>query len=243
MTLRVLRTETSRTDTLELAPDGSVTLKVTETDGKVTKVQLSGKGPFGGHPVVVHPSFWTFIREANPFSGAGDLKQHLNDTQSVDAIAKAYANGDVVWLDVASHMVYTLDGQPVPFARSFDYVGSVFTNVHLDLVAAAAYLREHPWTVNKKTLEVTRVPAYNNEFGDLYYLPVTLLMDAGTYAEMWAVAKTDNPTDPVQALRDMQSGTLRSTWKRDWLGIHPYLNEDGRAELEDLQGRLKTVTE
>jgi hypothetical protein len=183
---------------------------------------ISPKAHRDYRPVVVRPEFLEWIKSNNPFchKASTELIPDLKDVLLVDGEA-----WDVVFFNWSGNMLKDRDYKDIPYARSYDYIGSPFHNGAVDLDERfLAWLRNHPWLVSKpEEVEVLDVPYYNSNEEHRQYVHVVLCPDVKTYREMCDYYKKDR--FPSCRVKDAVCGQT-SRWGSDtpdWFGIRPWL--------------------
>lgn len=162
-------------------------------NGKLSSINLQGKGPHGTHPTLVKPSFKEFIKKSNPFhdyKGAAEHYYELGEPlnmQDVD-FDQAVKDGLIYYFYGAGHVLFDTKGNPVPLPHTYGYGMTDFHNRAVDIEKAKKVLEKHPWVLNRDDLQIIDVPYYNAQGYNHKYIAVTILPDAKAFKKMYDMA-------------------------------------------------------
>ena len=212
-------------------------IRSTSISGRKKSISILGKGPLESTPMFVEPTFWSKLELGSPFSDekvfGRDYRAKPTTIEEAGEMLKYAA-----YFDWSGHMLFDAYGRVVPYAQSFDYIGTAFSDRHLaDIEAAMKYLDSHPWVMNRTggpalaagqaQLKIADVPYYNRDAAFRFLNPI-IRPDPTSYAEMFA--------DAVKACEKLAAAypsvTLKNqisahpAYNRDWLGIRPYLKKE-----------------
>lgn len=177
-----------------------------------------------GHfwPNLVLPSFFDYIKKNNPFSPTKDTYVHfLKETDFPN-------NGELIWTSTDDHTLYDSNLEPLPYAKSYDYIGTFFSNKYINFNDDFLnFLREHPWVVNKDTLKIKNIPHYNAENGRDLFVGITVYPDKKTYKEIHEYSKEKSNSKRYVCFSDLIVGSPCYPFADfpDWFGIKPWLKD------------------
>jgi hypothetical protein len=236
MKLKKTKTLTKTIRTFEVHPElTGVTLVVSHENEKLTGVSLDGKGPHGSYPMFMKPGFREIIQKYSPWAQINykyvmdeyriDPKELIKDDYVIDP-------QNFVYVYSSGHVLFDVNGDPIPTPYCFDYIGTPFTNEHCDLEKMLAHLKQHPWVTNADDLYIDEVPYYNNEEGWRQYirgkeLPwVSILPDAASLKEIYQRALEIDEELFSARMKDIILGDAVYNWKttkeKDYLGIRQF---------------------
>lgn len=224
----------------EIDPSSPIRVSRSIINGKEGKFFIYGEGPHKSRITVVKPEFWDYIRTKNPFQER-DARvcwdEYGEGFSTLDEVEQAWKAGNIIYNYSAGHMIFALNGDPIPLALHLDYIRTILSNQYLDLDKALALLKEHPWVVNKNDLEIKDIPYYNAENDRNRTITVNLLPDAATYKRLYQKAVK---------LKGNSFSTLMKDWfgcqiyrNFDPIGLYGCLNERGKKELKETRQRAK----
>lgn len=251
MKLKSTRTITKKIKTYEVHPDiPGVTLVETLENSKRKEVILKGKGPHGSYPMFVKPGFHEFIKKMNPWVGIhgkyGIETFRVYTDEILDGTFEATPE-NFVWCYHSGHLLFDLNGDPIPVPYCFDYIGTPFTNEDCDLPKMLEHLKKHPWVVNREELKIVDVPYYNNEDGWRQYivgekLPwVSVLPDAQSLKEIYLLAVDKDKEYFSSRMKEMVYGGNTYNWPthkdykkgrypvyKDYMELHQFYSPHSR---------------
>lgn len=173
--MKKLRTKTIKKsiETWSLFEGCPVKLRVTKEDDKIKDTRLVGKGPHNSHPMLVNPEFSDILNDRNPWAEFDSKGKYVGyGWKGVEIDLKDVYSGEVevtsenlLFAYTDGHLIFDMEGNPIPRVHTFNYIGSPFSNEYCDLEPMLDYLKSHPWIINPEDLEISSVPYYNNEGG------------------------------------------------------------------------------
>ena len=92
---------------------------------------------------------------------------------------------DIYYLYTEGHILFDINGDPVPTLNKFDYIGTPFHNECLNLRKAIEVLKNHPWVMNKKDLEIKDIPWFNRDEQRSKYIEVHIYPDKESYKKLY----------------------------------------------------------
>jgi hypothetical protein len=202
---------------------------ITRSEGKTSKnvggYYLTGSvRKFGStyRPQFVKPEFFKYIETNHAFSDYKKLSELAIEppSETVDE------NWEIIWFDSSSHTLLDQKHNPLPYAYSYDYIGTPFSNQYVKLDDNFLnFLRNHPWVANKGDIRVLDIPYYNAEPDMDRYVQVMVRPDLETYREMWDYYYKVDKKFPSCRVKDAICGylCLFNPAERDWFGIRPFL--------------------
>lgn len=138
---------------------------VTVTNGKSTtswRLKPGTKAPKRYRPTFVKPEFFEYIKTHHAFDY---YDKHLENL-FVEVTDPDQITEDLVfiWDCDYDHTMMDKDKNFIPYCRTYDYVDAPFHNgeVHLN-EEFIQFLKQHPWVVNKDSLEITDISYYNRD--------------------------------------------------------------------------------
>jgi hypothetical protein len=234
-TEKTVKTVVERYEPWEGAP---IELVKTVVNRGKPKWTLEGRGPLGSRPTLLKSDGRDSLTRTNPFvdykkSPFSDESSDLEEISiDLDALKER-----VVWCYGGGHMIFNLDGTPIPFPHHFDYIGTIFHNGRLKLKKAIEHLRNHPWIINGKDLRIEEIPYYNRDEEHQFFFSPIILPDAKEYARLFEVAKERDPEFPSVRLKEMISSGIYSG--QDPLGLWQFLTDEGRDCLKRHEESMK----
>lgn len=197
--LKLKSTKTKKTVTVTNTYQTKIEgLEVIETiiDKKKPIYSFNGKGPHNSWPTLVKPNFFEFIKENNPWStvknvyGWSEIAYKEKDF-TLELIEKCIQTNLLIFAYTDGHMIFDVKGKIIPYARYYDYIGTVFDNKRADLPKMIDHLKKHSWTINKEELKIHDIPYYNQDEGRTQYIAPKLLPDQKTYQKLYEKVKED----------------------------------------------------
>lgn len=194
---------------------------VTVTNGKSSttwSIKPGTKAPKRYHPRFVKPEFFEYIKTHHAFDS---YDKHLENL-FVDVTDPDQITEDLVfiWDCDYDHTMMDKDKNFIPYCKTYDYAEGPFHNgeVHLN-EEFIQFLKQHPWVVNKDSLEITDIPHYNRDGKRNKTVVVKILPDVDTYNEIMN----------DKTLREDEARVItskRCVWDikcKDYFGIRPFL--------------------
>lgn len=110
----------------------------------------------------------------------------------------------VVVVDYASHMLFDVNGVPLPVGLYYDYSSGMARDGAYDLEKMVPYLTAHPQVhgLQGKPLSIQSVPYYNVSPGCSRFTTFVFAPNQEQMVAMWAKAKELNKRYPSTALRE-----------------------------------------
>ena len=139
---------------------------------------------------------------------------------------------DLVWIYGSGHMLFDKDFRPIATPQMYDYIGTPFTNKTSHLKKLLAYLKEHPWVVNRDELEIVDVPYYNNESGMEQYISspgfngVVILPPADIWGGIYDLSCASKKEFFSTEMKDLLANKSFITKEHDFLGIRQFLRTE-----------------
>lgn len=166
--------------------------------GEVTELQNDA------HYYLVPQDYLAMVQEQG-FSAADSDKEMLNQLASVNnnpmAVPEDWA---VVSMDYGSHMLFDVQGNPLPTGLFYDYSSGLARDGAYFMDKLVPYLQSHPQVhpYRGKPIQCESVPHYNvspgcSKFATFVFAPTFDQMQA-----MWACAKKLNPKYPSTVLHE-----------------------------------------
>lgn len=156
--------------TYEVHPElPGVFLKETRENGKIKEARIfSIGGPHDSSPYFFKPGFLEYIKTQNPWHSKNDEYGITDFEITAEHIIKGeytVSPENFMWAYSEGHLLFDLEGAPIPIPYSYDYIASPFTNEYCDLKELLGHLKSHPWGLERESLVIKDVPYYNNEEG------------------------------------------------------------------------------
>lgn len=215
--------ETSLYEIEGVDPSHAVIETVTVTCGAETstvsniKKTLEGKEYKNYRPLFVNPDFFEVIKTENPFQDRSKAFQGDQTTR------EDLNNLQLVWVYFSDHTLLGSDLTPLPFCRSYNYASTFLSNRYIDLNDKfLEWLRNHPWVVNKKEIQVEEIPYYNQDDDRTSYVPVSIYPDKETYVEVVNYLK-ERPGRYLCLSEVLSGSPCCPKDVPDWFGIRPWL--------------------
>ena len=200
---------------------------------EVYRVSLKDLDPVrnGGHamqPTFVRPEFYEIIKTQNPWADGSEARDAHVSPETYNSVPVAETQWDKDWSVILisgwNHHIMDANKVRLPYARSFDYCNSAFSNDHLRLDRAFInFLKDHPWVVNKDTLRIETMP-YNDDEGSREFVHVVLYPDRETFLKV-VEYHSSMRSNAYYSEADLLCGKAHA-WDRsrpDFMGIGPYL--------------------
>jgi hypothetical protein len=157
-------------------------------DDKLTSIALEGVGPHKAQAVLVKPSFKEFIKTGNPFHDYAEAAKHYYEAKDLEKIDfdKAVKDELVYFFYSSGHVLFDVNGDPVPLPVMLDYISTDFHSRAVDIEKAHKVMKAHKWTL--KISEIEHVPSYNADGYNHRYFSIVLLPDKKTFKKMYEMA-------------------------------------------------------
>jgi hypothetical protein len=166
------------------------------------------------NPTFVLPPFYDYIKKNHAFGVCAEL-----DRLIVECTENLH-DATIVWFCSHDHTLLDQNLEPLPFAITFDYCGTFFSDEFIDFnYMFLDFISNHPWVVNKGDIEVRDIPHYNARDGRDRYVEVVVCPDKETYKEIFDYSKGTRFNIPE--LLSGNPGNPRNV--PDWFGIRPWL--------------------
>jgi hypothetical protein len=194
---------------------------------------IDGKGPHGTALVFVNPEFWEAIKVRNPWMDyyeGEELKYgwdglcHDMGNLNLETIEYLINSRNYIFYYGNGHEMFDHEHKIIPYAKSYDYIGTVLNNGQSNLEDLLEYLKTHDWTVNKEDLKIEEIPYYNHHGGQTKYIPLTLLPPQEVYQEMYEKYSKDDDLWSTKMNSFLVSYMINEDF--DPIGILPYLKEN-----------------
>lgn len=186
-------------------------------------------------PIFVDKEFFSLLNKNSPFSAEyyskpNPFSNHILEItkDSFDSFTKNSKSYECLLMSYSSHMIFRLDGTPVSVPVYIDYIGTPFTNKTLKLKEALNHVRNHPWTINGKDIEIQRIPYYNCEPDCNHcYSSFWVCPSQSEYEEICKIALAEKNKYPSCRVKDIIKHQHlvygdREKYK-DYMGLTPYL--------------------
>lgn len=153
---------------------------------------------------LVPPEYLTLVREQG-FTAPGEDKELTERIAAANDTPLEMPEGwSVVVVDYASHMLFDVEGQPLPVGLYYDYMSGMVCDGAYFIEKMVPYLKEHPQVqgFRGKAIECQSVPYYNVSPGCSRY---TTFVFGPTQAQMlalWECAQKLNKHYPSAVLRE-----------------------------------------
>lgn len=179
------------------------------------------------YPSFVEKRFFEEIKTKNPFDtrvskdiGYISAKVYSSDPSNIDP------EWEIILVSVSDNTIMDKNDVPIMYAKWYDYIGTPFSSRVIKLDENfLEFLRNHPWVVNKDSLEIEEIPYYNNGSGDETFVSVQLLPDLETYLEMKEYTKNYGK---YTRIHEVITSSICSYNKdaKDYFGIRPFLKKN-----------------
>lgn len=129
----------------------------------------------------VKPEFWGNLREEDKY----DIEYYYSISELTLKIVEDLINsGQFVYIDSYSDLFYYSSLKPIPFIKTYNYIGTILSNEWSNLPDLLKYLKQHPWVYNKDTLSITPIPYYNCTEKGFETINVDLLPSLDGYSKI-----------------------------------------------------------
>ena len=227
------KTTVTKVETYVLEPVRKFSPMVVKTylNSKLSSVKLEIKFKHEHtYAEIVKKSFFDYIKTNSPFA-SGSIADHVENQKTAD-IEKAYKENRIVLFYTSGHVLFDMNGDPIPFVHHFDYIGTDFQNSRVDLDKVIKTLSKHKWVINRKELKIVEAPYYNSDFTGHKFVGVDLLPDKETYKKMYNMALNKKTEYFSTELKELMIGRSYVYPKFDPLGIHKlHLSEQEQVKL------------
>lgn len=226
---KVTTTVTEKYQVLDIDPE-LLWIEVLKIDGKIGNPYLESKG--NGilkkcSPVFVTDKGLKWLETHCYYQDYREFDKFKIEAADILADDKKIKKENLIWLYTSGGMMFDSDGLPLTKVHTFDYIGTPFTSTRANIKRLLAYLKDHPWVVNKDELKIEQIPYYNNDSGnDRMISPyVKIRPDQESYVRMYNSVKGKKHFSCD--LKDLISGNNVSLSDGyDWLGIREFLLPD-----------------
>jgi hypothetical protein len=220
---------TEKYQVLDIDPD-LLWIEVYKIDGEIGKPYFKSKG--NGiikrcTPVFVTDEAFKWLETNCYYQKYEEFDKFEIGAADILADATKIKKENLIWLYTDGAMMFDSDGVPLTKVHMFDYIGTPFRSTRTNIRGLLAYLKEHPWVVNKDELKIEKIPYYNNDSGEEKMISpyVKIRPDQESYVKMYNAAKGKKLF--CSSIEDLISGnnvTLSDGY--DWLGIREFLRSD-----------------
>lgn len=128
---------------------------------------------------------------------------------------------NIVYQFSNGHMIFNYKMKPLTTVYNFDYIGGGLDNGNYHLKRLMAYLKEHPYIVNKDDIEILDIPYYNCEKGRTKYLKIKVLAPQDEFVKIWDIVK-DTQDYPSTRVSDYICSHYSESTDYDFLGIKQF---------------------
>ena len=144
-----------------------------------------------GQPIIVKPSFSSYIKRENPFTSAESRREEYEFKKyciepSLSAIQNPKNKIYIMYWD--GHVLFDEDLRPEPVPIYYDYIGTPLTDgILTNLPAARAILKIHPNVLHVS--EILDIPYYNADADRRHFLEITVLPTKEQICKIYDKAK------------------------------------------------------
>lgn len=190
---------------------------------EIWSIEAGPKAPKHYLPTFVMPQFFEYIKTNHPFDFRNRERECLfPGIKSPEEITSEMV---FVWISDYDHTLLDKNQRFIPYCHFYDYIDGPFDNecLHLD-EKFIAFLKQHPWVVNKDSLEIEEIPSYNASDARTHTIGVKILPDVETYNEIMNRCKKDNNLNDDWLFTG--AACRYNKEEKDYFGIRPFLKNN-----------------
>jgi len=146
---------------------------------------VKGEGPHRSRLCFISDNFYEYISKKNPWTYEDWDDLFINKFDSIEELFDLINNDKFVFLYSSGHIIFDHNKRILPYAKTFDYIGTVFNNEVSNLNELLEYLRNHDWVVNKDEIKIENIPYYNCSEDYNEYIKVTILPSREVYENIY----------------------------------------------------------